>query len=151
MTLLSNLKNSHRPEKKNKRLGRGLGSNWGKTAGRGQKGAKSRSGYKRRHGTEGGQLPLYQKLPTRGFTNAKFKKDVLSINLGRISKHFQDGDVVNRETLTAKGCIPRNTKALIKILAHGKLDKKVEIHADAMSKKAQEELEKQSLKYSVSK
>ena len=149
MTLLSNLKNSHRPEKKRKRLGRGIGSNWGKTAGRGQKGAKSRSGYKRRHGTEGGQLPLYRKTPTRGFTNARFKKDVVSVNFSRISDAFEDGEVVSRETLAAKDCIPRNTKAMIKILAHGKLDKKVEIYANAFSEKAEEILKSQSVTYAV--
>lgn len=149
MTLLSNLKNSHRKEPKKKRVGRGIGSNWGKTAGRGQKGAKSRSGYKRRHGAEGGQLPLYRKTPTRGFTNGRFKIDVVTVNLGRISSVFVDGEIVNRDSLEMKGCIPKNTKALVKILGNGTLDKKVEIYADAFSAKAAEILKKQSVKHAT--
>lgn len=149
MSILSNLKNTHRKVQKRKRLGRGIGSNWGKTAGRGQKGAKSRAGYKKRHGNEGGQLPLYRKLPVRGFSNARFKKEVISVNLSRISKEYTDGEIVNRETLIAKRIIPKNTKALIKILAHGKLDKKIEMHVNAFSKSAEEQLKKQKLTYSI--
>lgn len=149
MDILSNLKNTHRKEKSRKRLGRGLGSNWGKTAGRGQKGAKSRSGYKRRHGQEGGQLPLYRKLPYRGFTNAQFKKEVIAVNFSRISRDYVDGEIVNRETLVAKRIIPKNTKALIKILSNGTLDKKVEMHVNAFSEKAEAELKKLSLTYSI--
>ena len=149
MSLLSNLKNTHRKEQSRKRLGRGLGSNWGKTAGRGQKGAKARSGYKRRYGQEGGQLPIYRKIPYRGFSNAQFKKEVISLNFARLNNHFEDGEVVNRETLVAKGCIPKNTKAAIKILSHGKLEKKVEVHVNAFSKKAEEELKKLKLTYTT--
>ncbi|MCF7806447.1 MAG: 50S ribosomal protein L15 [Simkaniaceae bacterium] len=149
MSVLSNLKNTHRPRASRKRVGRGIGSNWGKTSGRGNKGAKSRAGYKRRLGNEGGQLPLYRKLPHRGFSNAQFKKEVIAINFSRISHDYEDGEVVNRDSLIAKRIIPRNTTAQIKILANGNLDKKVEVHVNALSKKAEEELQKLSLKYSI--
>ena len=149
MSILENLKNTHRKFQSRKRIGRGIGSNWGKTAGRGQKGQKARSGYKTRGGQEGGQLPLYRKLPVRGFSNAQFKKDVIAINFSRISRDYSDGEIVNRDSLVLKRIIPKNTKALIKILGHGKLDKKVEMHVNAFSKNAQEQIEKLKLTYSI--
>ena len=91
MITLHNLKDSHRKSPNVQRVGRGIGSKRGKTCCRGHKGDKSRSGYKRRYGKEGGQLPLYRKLPTRGFSNLGFKEQPFSINLSRIEEIFEDG------------------------------------------------------------
>ena len=98
---LSELKNTNK-RKKTKRVGRGPGSKMGKTSCRGHKGDKSRSGYKVRGAKEGGQLPLFQKLPHRGFSNEQFKVRVFEINLGRIESAFEDGETVNRETMMKK-------------------------------------------------
>src|SRR5262249_39578510 len=92
---LHSLQNSSRPAKRRKRVGRGMGSGLGKTCGRGHKGAGSRAGYKTRARYEGGQLPLYRKVPGRGFSNARFQKKLDAINLNQIEKLFNDGDVVN--------------------------------------------------------
>lgn len=133
MTLLSNLKNTHCERKNVQRVGRGIGSNRGKTSCRGHKGAKSRSGYKRRLGNEGGQLPLYRKIPCRGFSNARFESDVYAINLGRVNEIFEDGEVVSRETLIHKGILPLTSKSEIKILAGGKLTKSIKFDVKFMS------------------
>ena len=84
--------------KNRKRVGRGPGSGLGKTSGRGENGQKSRSGYSRKAGFEGGQLPLYRRLPKRGFSNAKFKTEYAVINLSDLNK-FEDGAVVTPELL----------------------------------------------------
>lgn len=147
MSMLANLTNSQRPAKPKKRVGRGPGSKIGKTCGRGHKGDKSRSGYKRRLGNEGGQLPLYTKLPIRGFSNARFKKEVFSINLSRIEQGFEDGEVVSIETLKAKRYIPSSSKVTLKIIGDGELNKKVVIEAHSFSKNAMEKLEKNSIEF----
>ena len=95
MFSLSNLKNSTRKKIAPKRVGRGLGSGLGKTCGRGEKGAGSRSGYKRRYGYEGGQFRTFMKMPERGFSNARFRRAYDSINLGQIENMFNDGETVN--------------------------------------------------------
>ncbi len=132
MTLLSNLKNTN-PRKNVQRVGRGVGSNRGKTSCRGHKGAKSRSGYKRRLGNEGGQLPLYRKIPCRGFSNARFEKDVFSITLGRLSALYEDGETVSRETLIQKNVLPFTCRSEIKILSGGKFDKSLKFDVKFMS------------------
>jgi len=147
MITLSNLKNTHRQKKKVQRVGRGPGSNRGKTCSRGQKGDKARSGYKRRHGKEGGQLPLFRKLPKRGFPNGRFQKEVLSINLSLIESLYQDGETVNYQTLREKGLAPRRLPGGIKILGQGELKKKVSIEAHNFSKTAKEKLEKNSVSF----
>ena len=91
MITLSTLMNTHRAKEKVQRVGRGLGSKRGKTCCRGVKGDKARSGYNRRYGYEGGQLPLYRKLPCRGFSNARFRSEPVAINLSTIDKLFDDG------------------------------------------------------------
>ncbi len=133
---LSELKNTCRKTKKIKRVGRGTSSNGGKTSGRGHKGDKSRSGYKTRKSKEGGQLPLFQKLPGRGFPNKRFQKTVFTINLKRINEHFSEGEVVNYETLLSKGFPVRRARGGIKILSVGELEKKVTIEAHGFSKNA---------------
>ncbi|MCY3974642.1 MAG: 50S ribosomal protein L15 [Simkaniaceae bacterium] len=133
---LFDLRDTHGGRPSRQRVGRGPGSGRGKTCGRGHKGDKSRSGYKRRAGKEGGQLPLFQKLPGRGFSNMRFRKPVFSINLGRIDAHFSDGETVNRATLLQKGFRVRRRTRCIKILGMGELTKKVTIEATAFSRGA---------------
>jgi len=147
MINLANLTNTHRPKKKSQRVGRGVGSGRGKTSTRGHKGDKSRSGYKTRAGQEGGQLPLHRKLPTRGFTRGPFLKESLAINLGLIERLYEDGEVVNFETLRNKGIAPRLLPGGIKILGNGELKKKVTIEANQISESAQAKLEKSGIKF----
>ena len=143
------LKDTSRTRKNVQRVGRGPGSNRGKTSCRGHKGDGSRSGYKRRYGYEGGAVPLFQKVPTRGFTRGRFLKQVHTLNLGQLNDIFQDGEVVSLETLYAKGKIPGKKKATLRILAKGELKKKVTIEAHHFSKSAVEKLEKASVKHTV--
>ena len=96
---LNNIKAPEGATHKKKRVGRGPGSGLGKTSGRGNKGQKSRSGYSRKRGFEGGQMPLHRRLPKRGFTNI-FKKDWIEISLAKIEENFQAGDVVTPEILS---------------------------------------------------
>jgi large subunit ribosomal protein L15 len=149
MNDLSKLSNSHRPRKKGFRVGRGMGSKCGKTCGRGSKGDKARRGYKNHFGQEGGQIPLYKKLPTRGFTNGRFKNENFAINLNRIDQYFSDGDLVTLETLQEKGIAPRRVPGGLKILADGELTKKVVIKARFFSLQAGEKLKKQGIPFEV--
>lgn len=146
-TTLSTLKDTTRTRKPRKRVGRGLGSKSGKTCGRGEKGAGSRSGYKRRFGKEGGNLPLYMKTPIRGFNNARFRVEYDAVNLDQINHMFQDGDLVNMESLQSKGFV--SGKQGIKILGKGELEKKVKIQAHAISEGAREKLAKAKIAFEV--
>lgn len=141
MSELHTLQNTSRPSKKRKRVGRGLGSGTGKTCGRGEKGAGSRSGYKRRLGYEGGQFRLYMKLPTRGFSNARFRVEYEVINLGQIEAVYSNGDTVNAQTLRDRGLLS-GQNLLIKLLGEGELTKKVTIEVDAASATAKDKLGK---------
>jgi large subunit ribosomal protein L15 len=149
MITLSELKNTDRPKRKVQRVGRGPGSKRGKTSCRGEKGDKSRSGYKRRYGHEGGQLPLYRKLPCRGFDSARFKSVNVTINLSMIDKLFNDGETVSYETLRQKGYAPRRAPGGLKVLGFGEIHKKVTIEARAFSQEAQQKLEKQAISFKV--
>jgi large subunit ribosomal protein L15 len=149
MISLSQLANTHRPRKKVQRVGRGIGSKRGKTCCRGVKGDKARRGYKSRDGLEGGQLPLYRKLPTKGFVNGRFKSEVHAINLGRLNQLFKDGDLVNLKTLRERGYAPREVAGGLKILAQGELSKKITIEAHAFSKGAVQKLEKGNISFKV--
>jgi large subunit ribosomal protein L15 len=137
---LAELSNTHRPCKKRHRVGRGMGSKCGKTCGRGHKGDKARRGYKNHFGQEGGQIPLYKKLPTRGFTNGRFKNEVFAINLGMIDKLFSDGETVTLQSLQEKGFAPRLVPGGLKILSGGELKKKVTVIANFFSQTAAEKL-----------
>lgn len=148
MNKLSSLKNSSRPRQAPKRVGRGLGSGLGKTCGRGEKGAGSRSGYKRRWGYEGGQFRLFMKLPIRGFSNARFRTAYEAVNLSQIEKMFEDGEVVNAKTLANKGFIKGKGK-LIKLLGNGELTKKVTIHLHAISESARQKLESAKIAFTI--
>ena len=149
MITLSTLKDTHRPRKRVQRVGRGLGSKRGKTCCRGVKGDKARRGYKSMPGKEGGQLPLYRKLPTKGFPNGRFVSDVFSINLSMLDTLFKDGDVINLKTLRERGYAPRAVAGGLKILGDGELKKKITIEAHAFSKGAIEKLEKAKISFKV--
>lgn len=149
MITLHNLTDTHRTTVNVQRVGRGVGSGRGKTSGRGHKGDKSRSGYKRRYGKEGGQLPMYRKLPTRGFSNLGFRKEPFSINLVLIDQLFEDGEKVSAESLIEKGFSPRKIKHGIKILAVGELTKKVVIEATSISKNAIKKLEDNKIEFKL--
>ncbi|MGC1878335.1 MAG: 50S ribosomal protein L15 [Rhabdochlamydiaceae bacterium] len=147
MMTLSQLTNTHRPHKKAYRVGRGMGSKCGKTCGRGNKGDKARCGYKTRPGHEGGQIPLYKKSPTRGFSNAKFANTVFAINLGMIEKLYSDGETVTLKNLQEKGYAPRRIPGGLKILSGGELKKKVSIEACQFSAAAEEKLKKNGISF----
>ena len=121
----------------NFRVGRGHGSGNGKTAGKGHKGQKARSGAPR-PGFEGGQMPLYRRLPKRGFTNRN-TKDIVSINITELNK-FEDDTVVTIETLVENGVI-KNPKDGVKILGNGELTKKLTVKANAFSASAAEKIQ----------
>ncbi|KAA3608217.1 MAG: 50S ribosomal protein L15 [Planctomycetota bacterium] len=127
------------PNRNRKRIGRGLGSGDGKTAGRGHKGQRSRSGDKPRPGFEGGQMPLYRKVPRRGFTNARFKKHFTLINVGELND-FEDGAVVDLEAVLANH-LSRKTGDLLKVLGQGELERKLTIRAHKFSASAQAKIE----------
>lgn len=148
MISLNSLKNTSRPQKNRKRVGRGIGSKLGKTCGRGEKGAGSRSGYKRRYGKEGGNMPLFMKTPIRGFSNFEFRKEYHVVNLDQIEAIFKDGDVVNTESLKKRGFISGKAHGL-KILGTGNLTKKVKIHADAISDGAREKLTQAKIHFEI--
>ena len=124
--------------KKGVRLGRGKGSGTGKTAGRGHKGFGSRNGSSQNVSFEGGQMPLFRRIPKRGFNNAGAAK-VANINVCDIDKFFEDGEVVSPETLKAKGLI-KYRYDILKVLGDGKLTKTVTIKAHRFSKSAEEKI-----------
>jgi len=121
----------------NFRRGRGHGSGNGKTAGKGHKGQKARSGAPR-PGFEGGQMPLYRRIPKRGFTNRN-TKDIVAINLSALER-FEDGSVVDVEALLAAGIIKKALDG-VKILGNGELTKKLTVKVDAYSASAKEKIE----------
>lgn len=135
MITLSNLKPKRGANTKKTRVGRGIGSGLGKTAGRGQKGQKSREGDPKEPWFEGGQTPIYRRLPKRGFNNP-FSIRYQEVNLNRINEKFDDGEVVNKQTLYERKLI-RSLRKPVKILAKGNLSKKLVFEGiDKFSKKA---------------
>ncbi len=122
-----------------KRVGRGPGSGTGKTAGRGHKGQKSRSGYSRRYGFEGGQMPLVRRIPKRGFHNA-FRAEFEVVNLRDLERVFADGDLVTPEALVEHGLV-RGGKRPVKVLATGELSKKLTVQAHKFSTTAKAAIE----------
>ena len=121
------------------RKGRGAGSGNGKTAGKGHKGQNARSGGGVRPGFEGGQLPLYRKLPKRGFNNSRFGKAYAVVNVKSLNK-FNDGDVVDCAALLAAGII-NNVFDGVKVLGRGEITKKVTVQAAIFSASAKEKIE----------
>jgi large subunit ribosomal protein L15 len=133
---LNDLKPAKGSVRNRKRVGRGPGSGLGKTSGRGEKGQKSRSGYSRKVGFEGGQMPLHRRVPKRGFTNARFRKDMSYVNVGRLEA-FEPGTIVTPEVLIKHGLI-RKVRDGVKVLAKGSLSKALTVRAHQFSAKAQE-------------
>ncbi|MGN0162062.1 MAG: 50S ribosomal protein L15 [Candidatus Ornithomonoglobus sp.] len=127
-------------------IGRGIGSGVGKTSGRGQKGQKARSGGGVRPGFEGGQMPLYRRLPKRGFHN-KFAKKFVAVNVEVLDK-FNDGDEVTAEALLAKGIISKELDG-VKLLGRGEVTKKVTVKVAKVSESAKEKIEKAGGKVEV--
>ncbi|MFO0981733.1 MAG: 50S ribosomal protein L15 [Planctomycetota bacterium] len=125
--------------KKRKRTGRGLGSGSGKTASKGTKGQQSRSGYSRKLGFEGGQMAIFRRLPKRGFTNARFQVETAALNVGTLNS-FQDGEMVDLETLKARGLAKKSARRL-KILGGGALERKLSVRAHSYSDSAKRKLE----------
>jgi large subunit ribosomal protein L15 len=123
---------------KKKRVGRGPGSGLGKTAGRGNKGAQSRSGYHFKRGFEGGQMPLHRRVPKRGFTNI-FRTEYHVVNLDQLEARFEAGATVTAETLRDTGLVSSRT-ALIKVLGRGEVTKALTVQAHKFSGKAAEKL-----------
>ena len=134
---LSNLKPPKGANRNRKRVGRGPGSGLGKTAGRGHKGAQSRSGYKQKRGFEGGQMPLHRRLPKRGFHNP-FRVEYAVVNLDDLSAKFAAGAVVTPEVLRAKRLV--TTKQPIKVLARGEMSVALTVKAHKFSGKAAEKI-----------
>lgn len=136
--------NSLRPAKgsthKKKRLGRGPGTGLGKTAGRGEKGQKSRSGYSSKIGFEGGQMPLHRRLPKRGFTNI-FKKHWIEVSLAALDRNFDANSEITPEVLHKRGII-KKAKHDIVVLGNGDISKALKISAHRFTKSAREKIEK---------
>ncbi|AAT05351.1 50S ribosomal protein L15 [Listeria monocytogenes] len=135
---LHELKPSEGSRKERNRVGRGTGSGNGKTSGRGHKGQKARSGGGVRLGFEGGQLPLFRRIPKRGFTNIN-RKEFAIVNLDVLNR-FEDGTEVTPELLVETGII-RNEKSGIKILSNGNIEKKLTVKANKFSAAAKEAIE----------
>jgi len=133
---LNDLKPARGAVRSRRRVGRGPGSGLGKTSGRGEKGQKSRSGYSHKVGFEGGQMPLHRRVPKRGFTNARFRKELSYVNVGRLEA-FEPGTIVTPEILVKHGLI-RKVRDGVKVLAKGRLTKALTVRAHRFSAKAQE-------------
>jgi large subunit ribosomal protein L15 len=136
---LNNLKPADRSKFKKKRVGRGPGSGLGKTAGRGHKGAQSRSGYHSKRGFEGGQMPLHRRVPKRGFHNP-FRVEYVVINLDALAKAFTAGAVVTPDILRERGLVSSSHKMPVKVLGRGDISVALNIQADKFSGKAAEKI-----------
>jgi large subunit ribosomal protein L15 len=137
------LNNLHAPKgatHKKKRVGRGPGTGLGKTAGRGEKGQKSRSGYSQKIGFEGGQMPLHRRLPKRGFTNI-FKKEWIEISLASLEKNFEADDEVTPDLLHERGLIKKAQRDVV-VLGTGEISKALRVSAHRFTKSAREKIEK---------
>ena len=137
---LNNIHPNEGAVKAPKRIGRGVGSGTGKTSGKGEKGQNARSGGGVRPGFEGGQLPLFKRLPKRGFSNAKFKTTYAVINLDDLNK-FDNEATVTPEILKEMGLLKQQLDG-VKVLGNGTLEKKLHVQANKFSKEAKEQIEK---------
>ena len=135
---LDKLKPADRSKFKKKRVGRGPGSGLGKTAGRGHKGAQSRSGYHLKRGFEGGQMPLHRRVPKRGFNNI-FRTEYDVVNLDQLESRFDTGADVTPESMRAAGLVSSKT-SLVKVLGRGDVTKALNVQAHKFSGKAAEKL-----------
>ena len=130
-----------------KRIGRGHGSGWGKTSGKGHKGQKARSGGSIRPGFEGGQMPLQRRVPKRGFNNI-FRKKIVALNVNQLDAKFDNGAVVDAEALKNAGLV-KNSFDGIKILGNGELTKSLTVKVDAFSESAKKAIEEAGVKAEV--
>ena len=144
---LHELERNREARHERKRVGRGMGSGLGKTSGRGEKGQKARSGVSIPAQFEGGQLPLYRRLPKRGFKNSDFKIRYAVVNVSDLNR-FNDGDIVTPELLKETGLL-KNQLDGVKVLGDGKLEKKLTVKAHKFSKSAVEKLEESGSKIEV--
>ncbi|MDA1183581.1 MAG: 50S ribosomal protein L15 [Acidobacteria bacterium] len=135
---LSNLKPAERSKFSKKRVGRGQGSGTGVQAGRGHKGAQSRSGWKFKRGFEGGQMPLHRRIPKRGFHNL-FRIEYAVVNLDTLVDRFDAGAVITPELLHERGIV-RNRRQPVKVLARGEIGKNLTVRAHKFSGKAAEKI-----------
>ncbi|MBA2339415.1 MAG: 50S ribosomal protein L15 [Pyrinomonadaceae bacterium] len=136
---LNNLHPAAGSTHKKKRVGRGPGSGLGKTAGRGNKGQKSRSGYSAKIGFEGGQMPLQRRLPKRGFTNI-FKKEWIEVSLAALDRSFEAGEEVTPEVLHERGLIKKAKRDVV-VLGTGEISKALRVSAHRFTKSAREKIE----------
>ena len=136
---MQDLKPAYNSKTTRTRVGRGVGSGLGKTAGKGHKGQKARSGGKIRRGFEGGQTPIYRRLPKRGFNNSVFTIEYAIVNVSDLEQ-FENGTVVNMELLQKEGII-KDSKAGLKVLGNGNLTKKLTVEAKKVSNSAREKIE----------
>ena len=136
---LNNLKPAAGSTHKKKRVGRGPGSGLGKTAGRGNKGQKSRSGYSGKVGFEGGQMPLQRRLPKRGFTNI-FKKQWIEVTLATLEQSFAAGDEITPETMHGRGVIAKGKRDIV-VLGTGDITKALTVSAHRFTKGARQKIE----------
>lgn len=134
---LSKLKPAHGAKHSKKRVGRGHGTGQGTQAGRGHKGAQSRSGYKFKRGFEGGQMPLHRRIPKRGFHNP-FRTEYAVVNLDTLAERFDAGTVVTPDLLRERGLI--HGASLVKVLARGEIAKQLTVRVHKFSGKAAEKI-----------
>jgi len=125
--------------KSRKRIGRGEGSGRGKTSGRGHKGQRARSGSSLRPGFESGHVPMYRKLPKRGFSNFNFRTEYAIVNVGDLGR--VEGDTVDRDSLVRAGLV-RSSSTLVKVLGEGEVEKAFTVRVDKVSSSARAKLEK---------
>ena len=128
------------PKKNRKRIGRGNSSGWGKTAGEGSNGQNSRAGGGVKPYFEGGQMPIYRRVPKRGFSNTVFKKEYTVVSLSFLNDNFEDGEEVSLETLCNK-CRIKKGRDGVKILGNGELNKKLTVKVHKISKSAKAAVE----------
>ncbi len=143
---LSNLRPPRGSRHRKVRVGRGIGSKLGKTAGKGNKGQKSRKGYSRRAGFEGGQMPLHRRIPKRGFHNP-FAREFAVVNVESLNA-FAAGETVTPESLISSGLV-RRERAAVKILGDGELKVGLTVRAQAFSKTAQEKIARAGGKFEI--
>lgn len=140
MVSLSDINHEIVRHKRRRRVGRGLGSGYGKTASRGHKGAGSRAGNRRRRGYEGGQMPLFRRVAKRGFSNAAFADEIVIVNVDQLNERFEDGQDVSLQAL--KDAFSFSRKVKVKVLGRGELQRKLTIQANAFSASAEAAIEK---------
>jgi large subunit ribosomal protein L15 len=136
---LNNLKPAAGSKFAKKRVGRGPGSGNGKTAGRGNKGAQSRSGYSYKRGFEGGQMPLHRRVPKRGFNNTDFRTEYEVVNLDQLEARFDAGATVTPDVLRSAGLV-NGRDVRVKVLARGEVSKALTVQAHKFSGKAAEKI-----------